>query len=69
MRVVGTCSFRATDAGLNHLRKSKAQAICRREPHNDDKKSVVGNLKCLYNTYTTPVVELYGLIRPCNHQV
>ena len=57
--MVGTCSFRPTDAGLNHFWKSKAQAICRREPH-DGKKSMVGNLKCLYNTYTTPVVELYG---------
>lgn len=67
MRVVGIHAFRASNTGLNHFQKSKVQVNCRREPHKDGEQSVFGNLECLYNTHMSPVVELYGLIRPCNH--
>lgn len=68
MRVVCIHAFRASDAGLNHFQKSKVQVNCRRELHNGGEESVFDNLERLNNTHMSPVVELYGLTRPCNHR-
>jgi hypothetical protein len=68
MTIAGLCAFFASDVGLNHFRKPDMPVNCRRESHSGVEESVFSNSKCLYNTYMTPVVELYGLLRRCNHR-
>lgn len=68
MRPAGIQALSASDAGFNHFQELKVQVNCRREPREDGEDGVSGNLKCLYNTYMSPAVELDGLIRSCNHR-